>query len=142
MFWYAGMIVFLIVLLLIGPVFLFRGVCIRLFSKLKYKSLRLFGVAIASRTISSLLASLDAMFTINSEGRIVDFSPAAERLFGYSRDAVQTRRLTDFLKLPEALQARRFGDLAGLLENSESVVLNRRFEAFGFHRDGSAYREF
>jgi len=48
-----------------------------------------------------LEASLDAIVPFDSEGRILDFNPAAERLFGRRREDVLGRRVADMLVPPD-----------------------------------------
>ena len=40
-------------------------------------------------------SALDAIILMDAEGRVVEFNPAAERMFGYSRDEATGRLLAD-----------------------------------------------
>jgi PAS domain S-box-containing protein len=82
------------------------------------------------------LTTLDAVITIDATGRIVDFNPSAEHLFGLSYSAAGATQLNDFVRFPSAIKRRRFDDLAGTLESNQEKILNRRFETFAKHRSG------
>ncbi len=45
-------------------------------------------------------ASLDAIVTIDANGKVTGFNPAAERIFGYSKSALMGKEITHFL-VPE-----------------------------------------
>ena len=57
-----------------------------------------------ARMRAMLDAALDAVVTIDTSGAIIEFNPAAERIFGYARDAVVGRQMVDLL-VPPALRA-------------------------------------
>ncbi len=137
--WIAGMTLMLIALLFFGALFFRRSFNRNLDTKLKLKRAHDAGVALASRNEALLLASLDAVISIDAQGRIADFSPAAERMFGYRYAEVRARHLNDFVRLPELLKNRRYYDLARVLEKSEALILNRRFEVFAKHQNGRKF---
>src|SRR3712207_966085 len=58
-----------------------------------------------ARKAAILEAALDAIVTIDHEGRIVEFNPAAERTFGYRRAAVVGQPLADLI-IPPAYRDR------------------------------------
>ena len=83
-----------------------------------------------------LEAALDAIVTLDSQGKVVHFNPAAEKLFGYS--------LTDAVGLDiSALLAAPFEYGAGDPEfqhyftKSKGPVLARRLEMLGLHAGGA-----
>ena len=83
-------------------------------------------------------AALDAIVVMDRTGAIVDFNPAAEQLFGYTRAEVLGRSLGDTL-IPPRLRAGHAHGLARYLTTAKPHVLGRRVELSGMHRDG---REF
>jgi PAS domain S-box-containing protein len=83
-------------------------------------------------------AALDAIVVMDHAGAIVDFNPAAERLFGYTRAEVLGRSLGDTL-IPPRLRDGHAHGLARYLATAKPHVLGRRVELSGIHRDG---REF
>jgi PAS domain S-box-containing protein len=83
-------------------------------------------------------ASLESIVTIDAAGRILEFNPAAERTFGFTRDQVLGRSL-DGLIIPERLgEAHRRG-LARFLETGESKVVGRRLEIAALRADGTEF---
>jgi PAS domain S-box-containing protein len=57
--------------------------------------------ASAAPFVAVLEAALDAIITIDHEGRVLHFNPAAERLFGYRHDEALGRDIDDLLTPPE-----------------------------------------
>ncbi len=83
-------------------------------------------------------AALDAVITMDAEGAIVDFNPAAEAVFGYPREEAVGTALAD-LVIPERYrQAHREG-LARYLETGEGAVIGRRIEISALRSDGSEF---
>ena len=79
----------------------------------------------------------DAIVTADAAGRIVDWNPAAERIFGYKIDEVRSKPLT--MILPTRLRETPDGGLQRLLAGGESPAEGKTVEVAGRHRDG---REF
>src|SRR5688572_27883658 len=50
-----------------------------------------------ARKATILDSALDCIVSIDREGRITEFNPAAERTFGYRRDEVLGRQLADII---------------------------------------------
>ncbi len=90
------------------------------------------------RKTAILNASLDAIITMNAEGLLVDFNPAAERTFGYSRDFALGRRLADLIIPPELRQAHADG-LQRYLRTGEGPVLGKRIEIGAMHASGRQF---
>lgn len=85
-----------------------------------------------------LEASLDCLITIDAEGRIVDFNPAAERTFGYARDEAMGKPMAEMIVPPAARQAHHAG-MARYLETGHGPVLRKRIELSAIRRDGSEF---
>jgi len=79
--------------------------------------------------------ALDAVVAIDTEHRIVEFNPAAERIFGYRRDAVMGRSVVDVLIPPDQAGAHMHG-MRHYLETGEQAVLSRRVEVEAMRADG------
>ncbi|MGH2967764.1 MAG: SpoIIE family protein phosphatase [Solirubrobacteraceae bacterium] len=92
----------------------------------------------ASEEVSASIveAALDCVITMNAEGRIVDFNPAAEATFGYAREDVAGELLADVIIPPELREAHR-NALRRYLETRQPVILNRRLELTGMRADGT-----
>jgi PAS domain S-box-containing protein len=89
-----------------------------------------------ARAAAVVATALDAIVTMDHEGRVVEFNPAAERMFGYSRDAVVGRALAEVIIPPASRDAHRRG-LARYLETGQSQMLGRRVELTAIRADGS-----
>ncbi|HXH06610.1 MAG TPA: PAS domain S-box protein, partial [Vicinamibacterales bacterium] len=83
-------------------------------------------------------ASLDAIVTMDHEGRLVDLNPAAERTFGCPREAAVGRPLADLI-IPEPLRERHRLGLARYLATGMARVLGRRIEMPARRADGSEF---
>ena len=82
--------------------------------------------------------ALDGVITIDASGLISDWNAQAEKMFGWSRDDVLGRRLSETIIPPRDREAHERG-LRHFLGTGESHILNRRIEVLALHRDG---REF
>jgi diguanylate cyclase (GGDEF)-like protein/PAS domain S-box-containing protein len=85
-----------------------------------------------------LEGALDCVITIDREGRVLEFNPAAERTFGYQRDEAIGRPLSELIVPP----AKRPVYLAGLerlaRERTRSIV-GQRVELTAMRKDGSEF---
>ena len=87
---------------------------------------------------SIVRAALDCVITMDHEGRITDFNPAAEKTFGYARDDVVGRRLADAIIPPDLREAHQRA-LQRYLDTRKGRILNRRLELEGVRADGTAF---
>jgi PAS domain-containing protein len=62
-----------------------------------------------ARNSAILESALDCVVTIDHEGRITEFNPAAERTFGYRRDLVLGKHLADVIIAPSLRERHRAG---------------------------------
>jgi PAS domain S-box-containing protein len=85
---------------------------------------------------SILDSAMDAIVTIDHQGRILEFNPAAERLFGWTRAAALGRELAELI-IPPRLRDRHRQGLARCLHAKESVILGRRMELPALRADGT-----
>jgi PAS domain S-box-containing protein len=91
-----------------------------------------------ARHRAMLDAALDCVVTMDHEGRVVDFNPAAERTFGYRADQVLGREMAELIVPPELRERHRRG-LARYLANEEPVILDCRLEITGMRADGTTF---
>jgi PAS domain S-box-containing protein len=89
-----------------------------------------------ARKSAILEAALDAIITIDHEDRVVEFNPAAEQTFGYSRAEVLGRPLVDLI-IPPALREQHLRGMAHYLATGEGPVLGKRLEMPALRKDGS-----
>ena len=85
-----------------------------------------------------LASALDAIVSIDHTGRIIDFNPAAERVFGYARADVLGRAMAELI-VPPALRAAHHTGFARHLATGESVIIGQRIEIVARRADGSEF---
>ncbi|HWG92420.1 MAG TPA: PAS domain S-box protein, partial [Candidatus Thermoplasmatota archaeon] len=85
-----------------------------------------------------LLASLDVIITMDAEGRVVEWNPAAERTFGYRAEEALGRLLADLIIPPRYRDAHHRG-LAHYLETGEGPILGQRLDLPAVRRDGTEF---
>jgi PAS domain S-box-containing protein len=91
-----------------------------------------------SRLRAMLESALDAVVTIDHSGRILGWNHAAETTFGYRADEAVGHDMADLIVPPSLRPAHRRG-LARFLETEQPVVLDRRLELTGLHRNGAEF---
>ncbi|HSB60235.1 MAG TPA: PAS domain S-box protein, partial [Vicinamibacteria bacterium] len=94
----------------------------------------------ASELRKSLIldSALDAIITVDHEGRILEFNSAARRVFGYSRAEVFGREAAEKL-IPPAERGEMRSRLRDFVASGDSSDLGRRREAVAMRADGSLF---
>jgi len=82
-------------------------------------------------------AAVDAVITIDAEGRIERFNPAAERTFGYARDEVVGQRI-DVL-MPEPYRSEHEGYLRAYHETGRRRIIGIGREVVGRRKNGETF---
>jgi len=82
--------------------------------------------------------ALDCIISIDHEGRVVEFNPAAERIFGYRRADTLGKELAELI-IPPRLRAQHRQGLARYLKGGEARVLGSRSEMPAVRADGSEF---
>jgi PAS domain S-box-containing protein len=82
-----------------------------------------------------LESALDAVVSMDHRGRVVGWNHAAEVTFGYRADEVIGRDMADLIVPPAYRDAHRRG-LARFLRTQDPVLLDRRIELTGMHKNG------
>jgi PAS domain S-box-containing protein len=90
------------------------------------------------RKAAILDSALDCIVTMDHEGRITEFNPAAEHTFGYRRDEVVGKQLADTIIPPALREQHRLG-FAHYLNTGEARVLGSRIEMTAVRADGSEF---
>jgi PAS domain S-box-containing protein len=91
-----------------------------------------------ARKAAILNSALDCILTMDHEGCITEFNPAAERIFGYRRNEVLGKQLADVIIPPSLREKHRLG-LARYLATGEARVMGRRVEMTAVRADGSEF---
>ena len=87
-----------------------------------------------SRTF--LDSALDCIITMDATGRVREFNPAAERVFGFTRAEAVGKELADLIIPPRFRERHRQG-LAHYLKTGQGPLLGRLIEIAGLRRDGT-----
>jgi len=119
--------VFVSVLLLLVAVFLVRKTVRRLSHSLTRSE---------ARTRLIIDTALDAVVGIDAQGRVTDWNPQAEAMFGWKKEEAIHASLGDLI-IP---QKNRYPDrlvLKRLLETGKDPSLNKRIEVSACHRQGA-----
>src|SRR2546430_12470002 len=80
--------------------------------------------------------ALDCIITMDAEGRVLEFNPAAERVFGFSRSEAVGKELAELIIPPRMREQHRRG-LAYYLKTGAGPVIGKRIEINGVRKDGS-----
>jgi len=83
-------------------------------------------------------AALDAVIMMDSTGCVVHWNPAAERIFGYSREEVLGRAVHELLVPPQYRQRAREG-LAGFFRSGRGAVVGKVQEMQALRKDGTEF---
>ena len=82
--------------------------------------------------------ALDCIISIDHEGRILEFNPAAERTFGYQRADVLGHLMAELI-IPPHLRRQHYAGMRRYLETGEAQVLGKRMELEAMRADGSVF---
>jgi PAS domain S-box-containing protein len=85
-----------------------------------------------------LEASLDAIVITDAEGHVLEFNPAAERLFGYARAETLGRRIGDLIVPAHHREAHETG-MARYAAGNPARVVGKRLELEARHADGRIF---
>ncbi|WP_310327628.1 diguanylate cyclase domain-containing protein [Roseateles asaccharophilus] len=88
------------------------------------------------RLASILRQSPDAFVCVDAKGLISDWNPAAEALFGWTRDEVRGRLMADIL-IPAVHRQAHHAGMAAFSKTGEGAIIGKRLELPTLHRDGS-----
>jgi PAS domain S-box-containing protein len=85
-----------------------------------------------------LESSLEAIITIDHEGKVIDTNQTVEGVFGYTREQMLGKEMASLI-IPPSLREQHRRGLAHYLTTGEGPVLGKRIELVAMHADG---REF
>jgi PAS domain S-box-containing protein len=91
-----------------------------------------------SRLRAMLEAALDAVVTMDYQGRVVGWNHAAVTTFGYEAHEVVGREMAEIIVPPHLRAAHRAG-LARFIQTGHAVILDRRLEVVGMHKNGNEF---
>jgi len=91
-----------------------------------------------ARKRAILDSALDCVITMDQEGRVLEFNPAAERTFGYSAEEAIGAELASLI-IPPALRERHREGVRRIVATGKSEMLGQRLELIGMRKDGSEF---
>ena len=91
-----------------------------------------------ARVRAVLNSALSAVVVMDVTGRIIDWNPRAERMFGWTRAEALGRELADTI-IPAAYQQAHRRGLQHFQATGEGPVLNRLIELSALRRDGAEF---
>jgi PAS domain S-box-containing protein len=83
-------------------------------------------------------SALDCIIAIDEAGLVIEFNPAAEQTFGYTRADAIGRPISELI-VPPALRQRHTEGFQNYLRTGNANVLDRRIEIDGMRADGSIF---
>ncbi len=89
-----------------------------------------------ARTQLILDMAMDAVISINQEGRVIGWNREAERMFGYAADHALGKELAELIVPPAYRKAHKQG-MQHFVETGKSTIIGKRFEITGMRADGS-----
>ncbi len=81
---------------------------------------------------------MDAIVIMDHEGRVARWNPAAEQIFGYTREEAVGHEMASLIIPPDLRDSHRNG-LVRYLETGENVVVGERFEITAVRRNGEEF---
>lgn len=92
----------------------------------------------AARALQAAIldSALDPIVVMDSLGMVREFNPAAERTFGYTREAVVGREMASFI-VPARFRDSHRRALARVVTTGQAALLGRRLEMIATRSDGS-----
>ena len=91
-----------------------------------------------ARKATILEVALDCIVSIDADGRIVEFNPAAERTFGYTRAEVMGRIMAELI-IPPALRSAHYHGFGHYLTTGEGPILRQRIEVPALRSNGEEF---
>lgn len=91
-----------------------------------------------ARSSAILETALDAIVTSNEAGEIIEWNPAAEKIFGYTRGEVVGRQMSDLI-IPPAWREQHRKGMERYLTTGETRVLGRRIEITAMRKGGEEF---
>ena len=83
-------------------------------------------------------SAIDGIITSNEAGVITDFNPAAEAMFGWSRNEIIGQKMEDTI-VPPALRKGHRDGMARYIGTGKAHVIGRKVEMQGMCKDGSIF---
>jgi len=87
---------------------------------------------------ATVSASLDGIIIINSDGEILEFSEAAERIFGYNRIDILGKKMSELI-VPERYREAHDAGMQRMRETGVAKILGQRIEIEAMRNNGEEF---
>lgn len=91
-----------------------------------------------ARNAETIATALDGVIWMDAGGNVIEFNPAAEAMFGYSRSEVLGRPLAELI-IPERMRAAHTAGLRRILDGGASAIIGSRIELDALHASGHEF---
>jgi two-component system, cell cycle sensor histidine kinase and response regulator CckA len=91
-----------------------------------------------ARKEAILAAALDGIVTVDRQGIVMEFNPAAQLTFGYAREDAVGKALAELI-IPPSLRERHLVGFQRYLETGVGPILRKRIEIQAMRSDGSEF---
>lgn len=91
-----------------------------------------------TRKTAVLESALDAIISIDQQGKVIEWNPAAEKIFGYSRELALGRDMLELIEPRSTAELQRKG-LARFLQTGRGRMFNQRTEAMAMRANGAEF---
>lgn len=91
-----------------------------------------------ARLRETINSALDAVINIDSSGKLIDFNPAAEKIFGWKKEEVLGRAIEDIL-IPDQHRRAHHEGLSRYGQTHEAKIINQRTETTAMRRNGEIF---
>jgi len=87
---------------------------------------------------SSIVPAQDALLVMDEDGRVADWNPRAEAIFGWGRNEALGHELAELI-IPERFRAAHSQGFRRFLKTGQAALLNRSIELVALRRDGTDF---
>ena len=87
---------------------------------------------------TTVRSALDAIIVINDHGEVMEFNPAAEQIFGFTRDNVVGRMMSEFI-IPQRYRNAHETAITHFLDTGEGPLIGQRIEIEALHAEGHEF---
>ncbi|MBF0446400.1 MAG: response regulator, partial [Magnetococcales bacterium] len=92
--------------------------------------------SLIERHKSILTHALDAIITTDDAGQVIDYNPAAERIFGYKKTAIIGKNIDNFIIPAQYIKSHQKALAKQSMQTEHAQPLQRRMEFPGLRADG------
>src|SRR5581483_8152865 len=91
-----------------------------------------------ARKAAVLESALDAIISVDQQGKVIEWNPAAEKIFGYSRELALGRDMSELIEARSTAELQRKG-LGRFLQTGRGRLFGQRTEAPAMRANGAEF---